>query len=221
MTGEEAARALEALAVVFRIRTSVSASEVVGALSTAMGVVRVDGPMTNAEKCRQYRHRKRHHDGVATVSFGVGLVSESVAPSESPDLTYQVDSAPDSPKTPSSSLPDRFVERDTDTVSPTVSRKRRWRRVPTDWSPKDSHRSIAAERGVDFELELSKYRDHDFAQPKSDPDATFRNWLRSASPARKAQQAANRNESAAKAAVERARRIEEEERLHLAAGGRQ
>jgi hypothetical protein len=58
--------------------------------------------------------------------------------------------------------------------------KRRWRRVPTDWEPTDEHRAIARERGVDFELELSKFRDHEFATAKSDANGTFRNWLRNA-----------------------------------------
>jgi hypothetical protein len=55
-----------------------------------------------------------------------------------------------------------------------------WRRVPSGWMPNDQHRAIAAECCVPFELELAKYRDHEFNTPKRDPDATFRNWLRSA-----------------------------------------
>jgi hypothetical protein len=55
-----------------------------------------------------------------------------------------------------------------------------WRRVPAGWEPGDQHRAIAAECCVPFELELAKFRDHEFSAPKRDPDATFRNWLRSA-----------------------------------------
>lgn len=186
MTGDEAARSLEALAVVIRIRSSVSAREVVDALSTAMGVVRADGPITNAEKCRQYRHRKRHHSGVAAVSNGVALVSGGVAPSESPDLTYQVGSAPDSARTPSSSQPDLFGESargDTEPgVTATPKTKRRWTRPPKDFVVKDKHRAIAAERRVSIELELAKWLDHEYPAPKSDADAAFSNWLRRATP---------------------------------------
>lgn len=62
--------------------------------------------------------------------------------------------------------------------------KRRWRKVPTEWQPTEEHRALARERGVDFELELSRFRDHEFASPKSDANATFRNWLRNARPTR-------------------------------------
>jgi hypothetical protein len=56
----------------------------------------------------------------------------------------------------------------------------KWRVVPSDWQPTDEHREIAAARGVDFDLELAKFRDHEFAQPKSNASAAFRNWLRGA-----------------------------------------
>lgn len=60
----------------------------------------------------------------------------------------------------------------------------RWTRVPGTWQPNDEQRALAAKRGVDFDLELEKFRDYDFSKPKSDPDATFRNWLRTAKPTR-------------------------------------
>jgi hypothetical protein len=58
--------------------------------------------------------------------------------------------------------------------------RRPWRSVPKDWQPGDDHRKMASELRVDFELELAKFRDHEFATTKKDPDATFRNWLRNA-----------------------------------------
>ena len=58
------------------------------------------------------------------------------------------------------------------------TRKRRWTRVPSEWQPNDEHRGIAKAEGVDFERQLENFRDHDFARPKVDPDAAFRNWLR-------------------------------------------
>lgn len=56
----------------------------------------------------------------------------------------------------------------------------RARRVPADWQPDEGHRRIALERGVDFGRELESFRDHEFAVPKSDWSAAFRNWLRRA-----------------------------------------
>jgi len=67
-------------------------------------------------------------------------------------------------------------------AKPKKSGSKRWRTVPADWQPTDEHREIAAARGVDFELELAKFRDYEFNVPKSNATATFRNWLRSARP---------------------------------------
>lgn len=53
-----------------------------------------------------------------------------------------------------------------------------WLRVPADWQPNEQHRELARSVGADFDLELAKYRDHDYKHPKRDPDAAFRNWLR-------------------------------------------
>lgn len=60
--------------------------------------------------------------------------------------------------------------------------KRRWTRVPADFQPTAEHRRLAAGSGVDFELELAKFRDHEFARPKREPGPTFSNWLRNARP---------------------------------------
>lgn len=57
-----------------------------------------------------------------------------------------------------------------------------WRRVPADWEPTPEHASIARDMAVDLALEASKFRDHEFARPKRDAHATFRNWLRAAKP---------------------------------------
>ena len=60
------------------------------------------------------------------------------------------------------------------------ARGRRWRRVPADWAPNEGHRKLATELRVDLESQLGLYRDHEFKDPKSDPDATFRTWLKRA-----------------------------------------
>jgi hypothetical protein len=56
----------------------------------------------------------------------------------------------------------------------------RWRKVPESWQPNEGHQKIAADHGVNLAAELPKFRDHEFAQPKSDADACFRTWLRTA-----------------------------------------
>jgi len=58
----------------------------------------------------------------------------------------------------------------------------RGRRAPSGFTPDQSHRAIAAERGIDLDAELARFVDHEFATAKSDWSATFRNWLRRAQP---------------------------------------
>ena len=56
----------------------------------------------------------------------------------------------------------------------------RARPLPDNWQPNDVHRRIAAERGLDVNLEAERMRDWTLANGavKKDWDATFRNWLR-------------------------------------------
>lgn len=61
-----------------------------------------------------------------------------------------------------------------------ISGRARWRRVPEDWRPKPAHLELARTLGVDAALELPKFRDHEFRDPKTDADAAFRTWLRNA-----------------------------------------
>lgn len=63
-------------------------------------------------------------------------------------------------------------------------RYRRLRRCPESFHALPAHAEICAKRGVDLVAELEKFRDHEFATARSDWDATFRNWLRRATPAR-------------------------------------
>lgn len=67
--------------------------------------------------------------------------------------------------------------------APATRAQRGAKRVPSDWQPKPEHRAIAVQRGADFDLELQKLRDHEFRRPRTDWDATFRNWLRDSRPA--------------------------------------
>lgn len=57
---------------------------------------------------------------------------------------------------------------------------RQLRRCPKSFHATDEHRTLAAELGADMDRELAKFRDHTFRTPRSDWDATFRNWLRDA-----------------------------------------
>ena len=56
----------------------------------------------------------------------------------------------------------------------------RARRAPSGFQPDDQHRAIAAGRKVDLDQELAAFCDHEFAVPRSDWPAAFRNWLRRA-----------------------------------------
>ncbi|HEX3596826.1 MAG TPA: helix-turn-helix domain-containing protein [Polyangiaceae bacterium] len=62
----------------------------------------------------------------------------------------------------------------------TSSKPKRWTRVPDAFEPKGDHREIARVRGVNIDDELQRFRDHEFAKPRCDADAAFRNWLRAA-----------------------------------------
>jgi hypothetical protein len=58
--------------------------------------------------------------------------------------------------------------------------KPRLRQVPESWSPNDAHRDLARQLGVNFDQQLTQFRDHEFKDPKSNFDAAFRTWLRRA-----------------------------------------
>jgi hypothetical protein len=60
------------------------------------------------------------------------------------------------------------------------SKPARWSRVPETWQPNDDHWVLAVELRVSVDSELPKFRDHEFAKPKTDADACFRTWLRNA-----------------------------------------
>lgn len=163
---------------------------------------REERAMTGAERAREFRRRKRK---TVTESNGVSLrgvrgeicegSEKQAEKKEENGSTCQVDLGATVTKRNATSL-----------------RSKRWRTVPPEWQPNDGHRSLASARGLDFDLELSKFRDHDFAAPKLDADRTFRNWLRNATPLRSAQGF----KSAGTLQLERAARLAEEQRKALA-----
>ena len=90
--------------------------------------------------------------------------------------------------------------------SPTesVPRKRGAHQIPDGWEPKPEHRQLAAERGVDLELEIAKVRDWSKGgnNRRLDWDAVVRNWLRNARPDRNTQQRPNRDAASARGLVQ-------------------
>jgi hypothetical protein len=58
------------------------------------------------------------------------------------------------------------------------------KRCPKTFTPTAEHRKLAANLGLDFDMELAKMRDHEFREPRRDWDAVFRNWLRNSKPPR-------------------------------------
>jgi hypothetical protein len=54
----------------------------------------------------------------------------------------------------------------------------KWARFPQDWVITAACRQLALELGVSAEREHQKILDHEFKTPRSDPEATFRQWLR-------------------------------------------
>jgi hypothetical protein len=110
---------------------------------------------------------------------------EAELPPHTPLSEQESDSGSDEIQDPEFAFPDKPLENLTGSARVAQKRVRKarraaWKRVPEDWNPKPEHEQIANEEGVDFDRELSKYRDWHFARSRVDPDATFRNWLREA-----------------------------------------
>ena len=100
------------------------------------------------------------------------------------------------------------AETETETEhSPTesvVPPKRGAHQIPDSWEPKPEHRQLAAERGVDLELEIAKVRDWSKGgnNRRLDWDAVVRNWLRNARPDRNNQQRPNRDAASTRGLVQ-------------------
>jgi len=122
-----------------------------------------------ANRVRQQRHRNKIKDIAST---------RNVTPDVTPDVTGNATSNVSSH---SHSL---------NISSPAEKRERKPRAERTakpsleTWSPNDSHRELAKQRGVDVEREAAKMRDWLLANGKryKDYDAGFRNWLERARP---------------------------------------
>lgn len=84
---------------------------------------------------------------------------------------------------PSASLPPRVRASHTRArASADPPAKKASKRCPSDFAIGEPLRLWAHQNagGLDLELELAAMKDHEFAKPRSDWEATFRNWLRTA-----------------------------------------
>lgn len=95
-----------------------------------------------------------------------------------------------------------------------VSSRAKVRRVPASWQPRPQDAIL---RSPQLENELEKFRDWEFAKPKSDWDATWRNWQRTANE-RGGGSGQRRALTPLEQQMERVRQLEAEER---AKGGSQ
>jgi hypothetical protein len=77
-----------------------------------------------------------------------------------------------------SSVRDQIPDPETQPDNVGSVRGRRWRRVPSEWSPEAAHYELAKSVGANMGHELESFRDHEFKDPKTDANAAFRTWLR-------------------------------------------
>jgi hypothetical protein len=68
----------------------------------------------------------------------------------------------------------------TTTQRESATSRKRSRRCPKDWQPSLDLVGLADNLHVDLAVEIPKLRDHEFDKPRSDWDATARNWVRHA-----------------------------------------
>jgi hypothetical protein len=131
---------------------------------------------------RQRRHRERLAKASKLVTPNVTPSNAeshevtSVTPSDQMQMQMQIRSDADQKSGSIDPGPASGPPR----AKPKRPRATSWRRVPETWQPNDEHWVLAVELRVSVEAELPKFRDHEFAKPKTDPDACFRTWLRNA-----------------------------------------
>jgi hypothetical protein len=154
------------------------------------------------DRIRKAAHRRRDTNPLCHTPQGVTLgVTDSVTPGVTPGVTAGVTPevcahSPDL-SISGSGIPEVFPASKPSSETGQVARaskngaakpgrkakREAWREAQRTLTPDETHRRIASEMRVDLELELAKFRDHDFARPREDAAATFRNWLRGARPA--------------------------------------
>ncbi len=114
-------------------------------------------------------------NGLAKPEFAsgvpAGLVLPLASPSPSP-LSLNSESSSESPSFQLSSIGPE--------PSPARAPKRRMRRCPEAFELDETGKKMCAEYRVDWAVEGPKFRDWEFKDPKSDWQATARNWIRKA-----------------------------------------
>jgi hypothetical protein len=120
------------------------------------------------DRARQAKKRQVTRD--SRVSHG-GVTRDIPAPAESLGISNGTPPATRA-RVPEEELRSKTKSKSTDPA--------RARRCPLSWQPNLAHVSLANEIRVNLGAEVEKFRDYEFGVPKSDWDATFRNWLRNA-----------------------------------------
>lgn len=132
-------------------------------------------------ECDGPSHGEVKRDGSSQVSPGVTL---SLAYPSLAEPSVVATASPPAEPAPSQPIGVESGSNRANGGSGATASKRPSKRVPNGWTPKPEHEEIAFQRGVNYALELSKFRDHEFKSSHTDWDATFRNWLRNAIPHR-------------------------------------
>jgi len=132
-----------------------------------------------AERRRAYdRERKRKSTGIPPE--GNSAISTGIPPETSPSRTGAQVVIPSLPSLRSEEA--KTPTEPSGSVAPKgVKRPKGSKRVPTSWIPEKHTLAVLEGEGFtpgDLERALTRMRDHEFRNPRTDWDATFRNWVR-------------------------------------------
>lgn len=180
MTGAEAAATLKAMAMTVRHRTTITKAELYALIGDSLGEACHGCLRRTREADRKRTERGQNRDGPRTLEGHIRDAERTesgqtpdVSPLHPPLSPSGSGSSPEnSPSLSASSEPDSKRARRTKRAS--------WRRVPDDWQPNETHRAMARDNRLNLERELEQFRDWEFKDPKTDADAAFRRWLRTA-----------------------------------------
>lgn len=143
--------------------------------------VMVDGRLRNPKQWSVYVDAIAHRERRAAAGSKGGNARAMLQQSPSKDVAK-----------PCPSVAVAVASSETDKENPLVvppaggkpkrERKRAGTTLPADWAPTEQHQTLASGLGLNFDIEVEKFRDHHSAKATvfSDWDAGFRNWLRKA-----------------------------------------
>lgn len=142
-------------------------------------VLATSAKRSGAAKVRWAEHQRRR-DAARSTSDANALQVHSTSSADA-ELVHCSSNAnsflPSLVSSPESSSGEEGVQRE---KGGTPRASRRSRRAPPEFEPAESHRELARQHGVDLAAELEKFRDHEYAAPRTDWTAAFSNWLRRA-----------------------------------------